>query len=154
MSSGLTSTLSDFTKRSEFAKNPLAAQSSAEATTHPTQSKLGTRMRAWRDKLVSFAFARYLLAFFVGIAATLAWQSYGSVARKTIASWSPHLAWVAPAAVSHGISADRIKATSLALAAVHQSVDNLETEITRMEAQGASDRAAASPPSRRGSRRP
>ena len=151
MSSGLTSTLSEFTKRSEFAKSPLAAESSAESS---RQTRANPSTRSWLDRLVAFSFARYLLAFSVGIAATLAWQSYGSVARKAIAGWSPHLAWLAPAAVPHGISPDRIKATSLALAAVHQSVDKLETEISKMEAQGGSDRAAPSPPSRRGSRRP
>src|SRR5262249_3304415 len=103
--------------------------------------------------LLAFTFARYLLAFFVGVAATLAWQSYSGGARKTVAGWSPRLAWLAPAAAPHGISPARIKAASPALAAVHQSVDKLAGEIGKMEAQGGSDRTAASPPSRRGSRR-
>jgi hypothetical protein len=152
MSSGLASTLSDFTKKSDFAKNPLAGQSSSEPAPRTTKPNLIARTRAWFDKLVSFAFVRYLLASLIGVAATLAWQSYGGPARTTIAGWSPRLAWLAPAAVPRGISPDRIKATSLAIAAVHQSVDKLETEIGKLERQGGSDKTAASPPSRRGSR--
>jgi uncharacterized protein YjbI with pentapeptide repeats len=38
------------------------------------------------------------LIFLVGFAAGIAWLSYGGAARKAIASWSPRLAWVAPAA--------------------------------------------------------
>jgi hypothetical protein len=44
------------------------------------------------------SFARFLIAFCVGVAATLAWQSYGGAARKMIASWSPQLRWSAPQA--------------------------------------------------------
>jgi hypothetical protein len=51
--------------------------------------------------------------FLVGFAAGIAWQSYGDAARKTIASWSPHLAWLAPATVPSGGSAERFKAVSL-----------------------------------------
>jgi hypothetical protein len=153
MSTAVASSLSGFTKRSELAKSPSAAESSNESL-HPARPNLMTRMRGWRDKLVASAFVRYMLAIFIGIAATLAWQSYSGAARMTIAGWSQHLAWLAPAAVPHGISPERIKATSFALAAVHQSVDKLEAEISKLEAQGSSDRTATSPPSRRGSRRP
>ena len=152
MSSGLASSLSEFTKKSEFAKNPLA---SSNEQARATKMNVITRMRGWLNKLASFAFVRYLLASFIGVAATLAWQSYSGPARATIAGWSPRLAWVAPAAIPGGISSDRIKATSLALAAVHQSVDRLETEISKLERQGGgSDRTTATPPSRRGSRQP
>jgi hypothetical protein len=47
-------------------------------------------------KLVPFAFARFLVIFFIGVAATLAWQSYGATAREMMASWSPHLGFLAP----------------------------------------------------------
>ena len=161
MSSGLTSTLSEFTKKSEFAKNPLAGESSNKPPRRRTGLNLMTRLRAGLGKLAPFTFARhllaftftrYLLVFFVGVAATLAWQSFSGGARKTIAGWSPRLAWLAPAAVPHGISPDRIKATSLALAQVHQSVNKLATEIDKMETQAGTDRTAAHP-SRRGAGR-
>jgi hypothetical protein len=86
----------------------------------------------------------------------LAWQAYGSTARSAVAGWSPRLAWLAPPAASRGVSAERIKATSQALAAVHQSVDKLATEVNRLETQaGTSGAAEAATPaaSRRASRR-
>jgi hypothetical protein len=154
MSSGLTSSLSEFTKKSDFAKSPLATESAREPALQSTKPNPIARTWAWLSKPLSFAFARYLLVFFVGIAATLGWQWYSGAARKTVASWSPRLSWLAPAAAPNGISPNRIKATSLALAAVHQSVDKLATEVSKLEAEGVSDRTAAPAPSRRGSRRP
>jgi len=90
----------------------------------------------WLGKLVSFAFARVLMILIVGFAAGVAWQSYGGAARKAIASWSPHLGWLAPAAVPGGTSPERLKATTLALAAARQSIDKLANEISKLEAQG------------------
>jgi hypothetical protein len=109
---------------------------------------LMTRIRTWIGKLVSWprrfissSFARYLLAFFLGAAAILVWQSYGNAARRTIAGWSPRLAFIAPK-TGPGISSEQIRATSLALSAVRQSVDKLATEIGRMESQGNADTVA------------
>jgi hypothetical protein len=147
MSSGLTSTLSEFSRKSEFAKSPLSAETTSRPPRQSFVRNLISRFRAWLGQLVSWpgrlfssAFARYLLAFFLGAAAMLAWQSYGNTARRTIAGWSPRLAFIAPKATS-GISSEQIRATSLALAAVHQSVDKLATEIGRLETQGSSDNA-------------
>ena len=98
-------------------------------------SNLIVRVRLWLGKLVSFAFARVLMIFVVGFAAGVAWQSYGGEARKTIASWSPHLAWLATAPASAGTSAERLKATSLALATARQSLDKLATEISKLQPQ-------------------
>jgi len=39
---------------------------------------------------------RLLIIFGIGVAATLAWQSYGDAAREMIASSSPQLGWLAP----------------------------------------------------------
>jgi hypothetical protein len=106
---------------------------------------------------------RYLIAFFIGVAAVLVWQSYGGAAREAIARWSPLLGWLAPPAASvaqaapaasAGASPDQLKATSLALAAVRQSVDKLATEMGKLQAQGTPDKTSASPPSRPASRRP
>jgi len=41
---------------------------------------------------------RVLITFCVGIAATLAWQSYGDAARQIIASSYPQFGWLAPQA--------------------------------------------------------
>jgi hypothetical protein len=112
------------------------------------------RMMAWPRKglrklasLPSSMSVRYLLVFGAGIAAALAWQSWAVPVRATVAGWSPRLAWLAPGALSRGATADRVKATSLALAAVRQSVDKLATEVGRLEAQAAEAAPApAAPP--------
>jgi hypothetical protein len=107
-------------------------------------SNLIVRVRLWLGKLVSFAFARVLMIFVVGFAAGVAWQSYGGEARKTIASWSPYLAWLATAPASAGTSAERLKATSLALAEARQSFDKLTTAISKLQAQDIPDARPAS----------
>jgi hypothetical protein len=43
-------------------------------------------------------FARYLVAICIGVAATLAWQSYGEAAKQMIASWVQQLGWTKPPA--------------------------------------------------------
>ena len=153
MNPSLTSTLSEFAKKSDFSKSPLATEPSNEPPRHGVARNLITRARSWLDKLLSSAFARSLMMFFMGVAAALVWQSYGGIARKAIASWSPHLGWLAPAATPAASSAERLKATSLALATVRQGVDKLATEISKLEAQGLADGTAAPPPSRPASRR-
>jgi hypothetical protein len=148
MSPSLTSALSEVPKKSEFPKSPLASGPSNERPLHATVRNLITRARLWLGKVVSSAFARYLIAFFIGVTATLAWQSYGGAARKAIAGWSPHLGWLAPAAAPADTSRERLKATSLALVAARQSLDKLATEISKLQAQSTADK-----PSRSGSSR-
>ncbi|HEY2533384.1 MAG TPA: hypothetical protein VGJ20_36545 [Xanthobacteraceae bacterium] len=100
-----------------------------------------TRARLWLGKLISFAVARALIIFLLGVAAGIAWQSYGADLRKAIASLSPHhLAWLAPTSASAGASADRLRATSLALAGVRQSVDKLASEISQLQEEDSAPR--------------
>ena len=130
MNSSLTSTLSEFSKNSDFSKSPLAAEPSNKPPLHATGLNLIRRVRLWLGKLVSFAFARVLMIFLVGFAAGLAWQSYGDAARKAIAGWSPRLGWLAPATAPGGTSP---KAMSLALATARQSLDKLGTEMSKAQ---------------------
>src|SRR6266436_5388570 len=94
-------------------------------------------------KRASRALARFLITFFVGVAATLAWQSYGDAARQIIASSYPQLGRLAPhaepvaqnapdmiaVAVRAATSLDQQKfdALSLDLDAVRQSIDRIAT---------------------------
>src|SRR5215471_15938151 len=160
--SSLTSALSEFTKRSEFSKSPSATGASDEPPLHTNKRHLLMRARRSLGKAVPLVFTGYLMAIFIGAAATLAWQSYGGAARQTVAGWFPQLGWLAPPASpvaptapapSAGASPDSLKATSLALAAVRQSVDKLATELNKLQAQGTPDKTSASPPSRPASRR-
>ena len=162
--SSLASALSEFTKTSEFSKNPFATGPSNEPPLHTDERKLITRARWSLGKLrkaIPLAFARYLIAIFIGVAGTLAWQSHGGAAREAVARWSPLLGWLAPPAApvaqaapaaSAGASPDQLKATALALAATRHSIDKLATEISKLQMQATSDKTSA-PPSRQGSRR-
>src|SRR5262249_33865848 len=96
MNPSLTSALSEFTKKSEFSKSGLAAELSDEPPLHPSELNLIGRARLWLGRLVPFAFIRFMMIFFVGVTATLTWQSYGAATRAAIARWSPRFAWLAP----------------------------------------------------------
>lgn len=130
MNSSLTSSLS------EFSKGRQATEPSAKPPRYQTARNLITTGRLWLSRLVSFVAARGLMIFFVGFAAGIAWQAYGGAAREAIAGWSPHLAWLAPAGARGGISPDRYKAMSLALAAARRGLDKLGTEISKAQTQG------------------
>jgi hypothetical protein len=91
---------------------------------------------------------RLLITFCVGIAATLAWQSYGDTARRIIADSYPRLSWLAPETAVAQTTADMIAPTapdraqqeqlkemSLAVAAVRESVDELVAQFTAGQQQ-------------------
>jgi hypothetical protein len=90
--------------------------------------------------LEPLAFARYLIVFFIGVTATLAWQSYGGAAREIIANLYPQPGWFGPQdavaqtvpdtielAVPAAPSPDRPKfnATSFDLDVVGQSIEQI-----------------------------
>jgi len=84
---------------------------------------------------------RFMITFGFGVAATLAWQSYGDVARELLANSSPQLGWLAPQPAAAHAAPDTIvpptsspdpqelKAMSLGLAAVRQRVDQLAAQV-------------------------
>ncbi len=91
--------------------------------------------------------SRFLITFGIGVAATLAWQSYGDAAREIIASASPQLGWLAPqaavaqtapatiAAATASLDQQELKAMSLSLAAVRQRVDQLAAQVAAAQEQ-------------------
>jgi hypothetical protein len=94
--------------------------------------------------------SRFLMMFFLGAIATLAWQSYSHAAREIIAGLSPQLRWLAPQAVAdapdkieqitHGV--DRIAGDIMASHdQITRSIDHLAAgqeqmtlEIIRLQA--------------------
>src|SRR5258708_2465294 len=100
MNPNLTSAVSEISKGCNERSNKLSLR-----TLVPN---LIARVWSWLGKLLSFAFVRVLMIFIVGFAAGVAWLSYGGAARKAMASWSPHLGWLAPAPV--GTSPEHLKA--------------------------------------------
>ena len=102
-------------------------------------------------KRASRALVRFVITFGVGIAATLAWQSYGDAAREMVASSSEQLAWLAPQVAPAAQAAPRLvapavpdapspdleqlKAVTLSLAVVRQSVDQLAAQVAAGQEQ-------------------
>src|SRR6266536_1192705 len=92
-------------------------------------------------KRSSRTFARLLITFCIGIAATLAWQSYGDAARKMIANSSPQLSWLAPqdapaqtppnmvAPAAPSPDQQQLNAMSLSLFAMRQSLDQFAAQL-------------------------
>ena len=137
MSSGLSQVLSEFSK-GRRTTNPLI-----DPPLHPTELELLKSAQSSRIKRASFAIARFLIVFCIGVAATSAWQSYGDPARARVATLFPRLGWLAPRhavaaqarpAASVGASTDELAAISRGLAAVRQSIDRLAADITRLQA--------------------
>src|SRR5262249_34830934 len=105
-------------------------------------------IRPSRRKRARRALARFLITLCIGVGGTLAWQSYGDAAREMIAKSSPQLSWLAPQAAvvqtppavqtspnmvaSAAPSPDQqqLKAMSLGIAAMRQSVDKLQNQMT------------------------
>src|SRR5262245_30194077 len=130
--------------QSEFSEGSLPVKPSVEAPVirpadlkrdRPSkrQQSLGVR--------IPLAIARFLITFCVGVAATLACQSYGDAGREMIANGYPQLGWLAPQAtpversVPDAIAPAATAATaadpqqfspvSVDLDAVRQSVDRI-----------------------------
>jgi hypothetical protein len=99
---------------------------------------------------------RFLIVFCIGVAATLAWQSYGDAARAMIASASPQLGWLAPQAAPVAQTAPVAQAApeapapaaaalpdlqplALGLASVRQSVDQLAAQLADGQRQMGGD---------------
>jgi hypothetical protein len=98
---------------------------------------------------VPVAFVRFLIFFFVGVAATLTWQSHGNTARR-VAARVQGLGWLAPpaavaaqetpapgAGTASGTSPEQLAAITRSLAAVRQSVDRLTADVSRLQLQAA-----------------
>jgi hypothetical protein len=116
------------------------------------------KRRPSHGKRSSHALLRFLITFGVGVATTLAWQSYGDAAREMIANSSSQLGWLAPqAAALAQVASDtvaptepaapspdlqQLRAISLDLAAVRQSVDQLAAQVASGHQQIAGDIAA------------
>jgi hypothetical protein len=129
--------------QSEFPEDRWATEPPIQARTRPTDRRIE---QPSPDKRASGGFARFLIIFCIGVAATLVWQSYGDVAREMIANSSPQLRWLAPQAVAQTApdmvtptapatpspDVQQLKGMSLGLAAVRQSVEQLAAAQQQM----------------------
>jgi SPOR domain len=94
---------------SEFSKARWATGPSVDAPLQPTDLDLVASTPSSLGKQAWFVVAGFLIAFCIGVAATLAWQSHGDAVRKIIANSSPQLhssaPQAAPEAATRGIEA-------------------------------------------------
>jgi hypothetical protein len=72
------------------------AEPSLDATLRPADLK---DVRFLSDtpspgRRASRTLTRFLIVAFIGVACTLAWQSYGEAAKRKLASWAPPVGWV------------------------------------------------------------
>jgi hypothetical protein len=87
--------------QSEFSEGSLPVKPSVEAPVIRPADLKNDRSPKRRQSLgarVPLAIARFLITFCVGVATTLAWQSYSDAAREMIANSVPQLGWLAPQA--------------------------------------------------------
>jgi uncharacterized protein HemX len=111
--------------QSDFAPSLLVKPSAEAPAVRPARLKNDEvpAKRSWLGMLAPLAVARYLITLLLGIAATLAWQSYGDAARHMIAS------------ATSSLDQQKINAISLDLNAMRQSIDGLATSIATNQEQ-------------------
>lgn len=74
-------------------------QSSARRDSPPPRERPSVRRRPFR------AFVRFVIAILIGVGGTLAWQSYGDMAREMLATRAPGLAeWLPPSMQSAAVA--------------------------------------------------
>jgi len=123
---------------------------SVDAALRPANPK-NDQFRSKRPSLgrrASRALAHFLITFCIGVGATLAWQSYGGAAREMISRSFPQLGWLAAqaapiaqtapddiASAEPAAPSPELRAMSLGLAAVRQSVDQLVAQFAASQEQ-------------------
>jgi uncharacterized protein HemX len=112
--------------QSEFAPSlllkPSAEAPAAARPPNPKNERVAAK-RSWLGMPALLAVARYLITLLLGIAATLAWQSYGDAARHMIAS------------AASSLDQQQVNAMALDLKAMRRSVDGLATSIATNQEQ-------------------
>jgi hypothetical protein len=117
----------------------------------PTTLENDVSQREWPSlrKRASRALVRFLIAFFLGVTATLAWQSYGDEAREMIVNSYPQLGWWASqaepqnapetialvATAAPSFDQQQLSSISLDLDAVRQGIDKIAASIAAIQEQ-------------------
>jgi hypothetical protein len=110
----------------EFFAASLLVKPSAEAPAGRPANPKGDRHPerwSWASRLAPLALGPYLIAFCIGVAAALAWQSYGGAAREIIA----------PNAGSS--YQEQFNAISIDLNAMRQGIDRIATNLDANQEQ-------------------
>jgi hypothetical protein len=114
---------------------------SMEPPLHPNElDQLERKPRNGLGRWVPVALVRFIAIFFIGVGATMAWQTYAGATGRTVSGLlsgiglgflAPPLA--APAAATE-YPADQLAALSRSLATVRESVDKLAADIAKLQA--------------------
>jgi len=149
--------------RSEFYAGLLPVEPPVEAPAVCLTDRKNDRLPNGRPSLrkrASRTLSRFVMTFCIGVAATLAWQSYGDAAREMIANSYPLLGWLGPqaepvaqntpdmialAAPAAPSLDQQLNAMSIDLEAVRQGIDRIAPGIVAGQEQMARsiDRIAA-----------
>jgi len=80
---------------SDFSAGPRVTEPPFGATLRPAavDNDQAPSDRPSLGRRAVWTFARFLLAACIGVAATLAWQSYGEAAKQLMVSWAPKFGW-------------------------------------------------------------
>jgi len=168
----MTSTLSS--ARPALSTDPWPGHASVDTERHPAEPRYEQfpHRRPSLGRRASRGFTRFVIACAIGVGGTLAWQSYGDEARQKITDAFPQYAWLVPPAPSQAPPVAQsapetvasaaapsdllqIKAISLGLANVQQTVDRLAAgqqqmagDIARLQAaeQDILQKVSAPPP--------
>lgn len=133
----------------------------ADPSPSPAEVTEASRPRQQRSlgRRASRAFLRVAITLGIGVGGTLAWQAYGDEARQLMASAYPEqLGWIAPQATTNALAAqsapatlaseapaippvdqEQLKALSLNLAAVRQSMEQLAAQVATGQQQLSGD---------------
>src|SRR5947209_16861608 len=98
------------------------------ATTAPSLDALIRRPSLARR--VFRGLTRFVFIFCIGVAATVAWQSYGDQGRATIAAARPELAWLAPTSMPAAQTAAALATAAPASAA--SELQQLKADLTQL----------------------
>jgi hypothetical protein len=126
--------------QSEFPDDLMVAESPSlrRRSTEPEFSERPLLLdRPSLPKRASRAFVRYLFAVCVGIAGTLAWQSYGEASKQMVAGWAAQYGWSLPWLSAHEAGEPTPGATQAIAPAVpspdRQQLDAMAGSLTAVQ---------------------
>jgi hypothetical protein len=85
--------------------------------------------RGWH-LVTYFLVTQFLIVFFVGAVATLAWQSYGRAAREIVAGSFPQLRWLAPQTAVAETAPDRLDQITRSIDRIAGDIATTQEQIT------------------------
>jgi hypothetical protein len=137
------------TAGSDFSAGPRVTEPSRDATLRPADlnsDRLPTDRPSLRRR-TSRSLARFLVTACIGVAATLAWQSYGGAAKRMIANSVPQLSWLLSPPATDAPSGREIAVEQPSPPAVQASAPQAASEQAGAVAPTASQTAAPTAPS-------